>query len=313
MEYKDYYKVLGVSRSASADEIKRAYRKLARQYHPDRNKAKGAEDKFKNVNEAHEVLGNAEKRKAYDALGANWKAGQRFTPPPGWGGSGAGAGAQDFGPGFSGGNFRTEDLGDFSDFFSSLFGSMGGARAGAAQGFGGFDPRASARRTVPQAQHARIAIALEDSYHGTTRQITLGGGRRLDVHIPKGVVAGQSIRLAGQAVSGGDLLLEIEFDPHPHFTVDGRDITSRVPITPWEAALGATIPVHTLGGDVDLKIPAGSQGGRKLRLRGRGLPGKTPGDHTVELKITTPPANSDADRKLYEDMAKHFQYDPRSA
>lgn len=308
MDYKDYYKILGVSRSASADEIKRAYRKLARKYHPDHNKEKGAEDKFKDVNEAHEVLADTEKRKAYDALGANWKSGQRFTPPPGWSGFGGTPGFE----GFRSGHVNAEDLGGFSDFFSSLFGAAGGTRGNTGTyGFADFGDRPSVRHGRPPAQHAQIAITLEDSYHGSRRQITLDGTRRLDVHIPKGIVAGQSIRLAGQAPNGGDLLLDVTFEKHPHYEVDGRNITSKVLVTPWEAALGATVPVHTLGGDVEVKLPPGSQGGKKLRLRGRGLPGKTPGDHTVEVQISTPPANSPADRTVYEDMARHFHYDPR--
>ncbi|HEU0195733.1 MAG TPA: DnaJ C-terminal domain-containing protein [Nevskiaceae bacterium] len=306
MEYKDYYKILGVPRTASADEIKRAYRKLARQYHPDRNKAKGAEDKFKDINEAHEVLNDAEKRKAYDTLGANWKSGQRFTPPPGWGGFGGAPGFN----GFRGGHVNAEDLGGFSDFFSSLFGAAGGA--GGPQGFGGFGARRGGRQSSFRAppQRARLAISLEDSYRGATRQIAVDG-HRLDVHIPKGVTAGQSIRLAGQASGGADLLLEIAFEAHPDFTVEGRNIHSSVRITPWEAALGATVPVATLGGAVQLRVPAGSQGGSKLRLRGRGLPGNPAGDQTVSLVVATPPAKSDADRSFYENMAQHFRYDPR--
>lgn len=305
MEYRDYYKILGVSRTASADEIKRAYRKLARQYHPDRNKAKGAEEKFKEVNEAHEVLSDAGKRKAYDALGANWKSGQRFTPPPGW--QGFSGQARGVGPGFAGGRIHAEDLGGFSDFFSTLFG------AGGAPGFSGFGNGAQRRssRFKPQPYRAKLTIALEDSYHGSTRQLTIDGNRRLDVHIPKGVTEGQNIRLTGQGPGGSDLLLEVQFAKHPRFTVEGRDIRSEVAITPWEAALGAKVPVDTLGGTVQLKIPAGSQSGRKLRLRGRGLPGATPGDQTVSVAIATPPANSETDRAFYRDMARRFDYDPR--
>lgn len=308
MEYKDYYKILGVSRSASADEIKRAYRKLAREFHPDKNKAKGAEDRFKEINEANEVLGDADKRKAYDELGANWKAGQRFTPPPGWGGGLGGAR-----PGARRGGFGAEDMGGFSDFFSTLFGGgLGGFDSAGHGGFerGGFDPRGGG---TPPPQRARISITLEDSFHGTERTLTLDGGRRLQVKIPKGVTAGQTIRLARQAPGGGDLLLEIAFDAHATFSVDGRDVSSNVAITPWEAALGGKIPVTTLGGDVQLSVPAGTASGRKLRLRGRGLPGKSAGDHLVTLQIVTPPVNSEADRTLYENMARHFAgFDPRA-
>lgn len=307
MEYKDYYKVLGVSRSASADEVKRAYRKLARQYHPDKNKAKNAEDKFKDINEANEVLSDAGKRKAYDELGANWKSGQRFTPPPGWNGFGGGRPGAGFSRGFEGG----QSGGDFSDFFSTLFGDrVDGFEQGGFQP-GGFHNANFQQRRVPD-QRARLEIHLEDSFHGAERALLLDGGKRLQVKIPKGVTPGQTIRLAKQAPGGGDLLLEIGFVPHPKFTVDGRDVTSSVSITPWEAALGGKIPVPTLGGEVQLSVPAGTQSGSKLRLRGRGLPGKTSGDHFVNLQIMTPPVNSTADRAIYEDMAKHFHYDPRT-
>ncbi|NKF21606.1 DnaJ C-terminal domain-containing protein [Solimonas marina] len=299
MEYKDYYKILGVSRSASADEIKRAYRKLAREFHPDRNKSAGAEDRFKEVNEANEVIGDPEKRKAYDELGANWKAGQQFTPPPGWGGGGFSRGRS--AGGFSGGGA------DFSDFFSQLFGGMGGM--GGMGGSRGFQDFAGAE--APDTR-ARLAIALEDSYTGAERQINVGG-RSLKVRIPKGVTGGQTIRLAGQGTQGGDLLLEIEFGPHPQFKLDGRDVTVTVNIAPWEAALGGKIEVPTLGGKVELNLPANSRSGQKLRLKGRGLPGKAAGDQFVVMQIVQPPASSDADRALYEQMAAHFtDFQPRA-
>ncbi len=303
MEYKDYYKVLGVPRTADADEIKRAYRKLARQFHPDKNKAKGAEDKFKDINEANDVLSDAKKRQAYDQLGANWRAGERFTPPPGWnfesggfgrGGRHPGAGAGGFGgAGAAGGNF--------SDFFSTLFGGAAGGFNGADEGFG-----------AAQDQRARLAISLEDSYNGATRNVTIGK-RTLSVRIPKGVTAGQTIRLAGQGAQGGDLLLELEFAPHPQFQVEGRDIQLNLPIAPWEAALGGKVPVPTLGGTVELNLPAGTQGGKKLRLKGRGLPGSTPGDETVTVQIVTPPAQSEDDKAFYEGMKKRFAFDPRKS
>lgn len=308
MEYKDYYKILGVSRTADADEIKRAYRKLARQYHPDKNKAKGAEDRFKEVNEANEVLSDAKKRQAYDQLGANWRAGERFTPPPGWNfnmggadfghagfgrGARAGAGAAGAGAGFGNGGF--------SDFFSTLFGGVGGFGGGATE---------EAEHPFEQDQRARLRITLEDSYNGATRQVTIGH-RTLSVRIPKGVTGGQTIRLAGQGAQGGNLLLEVELAEHPRFRLEGRDIHAELPVTPWEAALGAKVPVHTLGGTVELNLPAGTQGGKKLRLKGRGLPGATPGDEIVTLQIATPPAQSDADKAFYEEMKKHFAFDPR--
>ena len=306
MEYKDYYKILGVSRDASADEIKRAYRKLARQYHPDKNKARGAEERFKEANEANEVLSDPKKRKAYDRLGANWKAGQSFTPPPGWE-------AHFGGRGFGGrGGFQAG--GDFSDFFSTLFGGAG-PFAGGAGGFedldGGFGGRADFAAR-PQDQRAAITIALEDSFHGSERAITLSTGRTLNVRIPRGIAAGQTIRLAGQGLRGGDLLLEIQFAPHADFRVDGRDVHAALAVAPWEAALGARVPVKTLGGAVELSVPEGSQSGRKLRLKGRGLPGSPPGDQIVTLEIATPPAADAADRSFYGEMQRRFDaFKPR--
>ena len=308
MEYKDYYKVLGVARSASADEIKRAYRKLAREFHPDKNKAAGAEDKFKEINEANEVLSDAEKRKAYDTLGPNWKGGQQFTPPPGWesmfgagGGRGPRGGARG-GPGFGGG----AGGGNFSDFFSTLFGGQMGGMGG-----GGFEDMGGGFGGAPQPSRAKIAIALEDSYEGAQKTLSVNG-RTLNVRIPKGVTAGQSIRLSGQGSHGGDLLLEIEFAPNERFKLDGRNVTVHVNLAPWEAALGGKVPVPTLGGTVELTIPAGTQSGRKLRLKGRGLPGTTAGDQIVSLQIATPPAESDDDKAFYEEMAKRYAgFDPR--
>ena len=297
MEYKDYYKVLGVPRTADAAEIKRAYRKLARQYHPDKNKAKGAEDKFKEANEANDVLGDPKKREAYDQLGANWRAGERFTPPPGWspGGFSRGGGRR-AGAGFGGG---APGDANFSDFFSTLFGGAGGFNGAD----GGFE-------SPPQDQRAKLSIALEDSYNGATRNITIGG-RTLSVRIPKGVTAGQTIRLAGQGAHGGNLLLEIEFAPHAQFQLDGRDIQVNLPVAPWEAALGGKVPVPTLGGTVELNLPAGTQGGKKLRLKGRGLPGTTPGDEIVLIQLVTPPAKTDEEKAFYEEMKQRFDFDPR--
>lgn len=307
MDYKDYYQVLGVSRTATADEIKKAYRKLAREFHPDRNKAKGAEERFKQINEANEVLSDPEKRRSYDALGANWKAGSQFTPPPGWeqqfrGGAGRGRRGADMG-GMGGGA-------GFSDFFSTLFGgSMGGAGGPGMSGFGGggFEDDFAA-----QPQRAKLAITLEDSYNGGSRQVSLSNGRTLNVQIPKGIAAGQTIRLAEQGPRGGDLLLEMEFSPHPLFKIDGRDVSATVSIAPWEAALGAKVDVPTLGGTVELNLPAGTAAGRKLRLKGRGLPGSTPGDQFVTIQIVTPAADNEADKAFYRDMQRRFEgFKPR--
>jgi len=301
MQYKDYYKILGVSRSASADEIKRAYRKLAREYHPDRNKAKNAEERFKEINEANEVLSDPQKRKAYDALGANWKAGQQFTPPPGW----------DFGRGGAGGGrARAEDLGGFSDFFSQLFGGMaGGMGPGMRGGFGGFADMGA--ETAPPDTRARLIVSLEDSFHGARKQISVGG-RTLNVRIPKGITAGKTIRLAGQGSGGGALLLEVEFAPHPLFELEDSNIYHTLKVAPWEAALGTKVPVPTLGGTVELTLPPNSQSGRKMRLKGRGLPGAVPGDQYVTLQIVTPPATTDEETAFYTEMAKRFAgFDPR--
>jgi curved DNA-binding protein len=310
MEYKDYYKIMGLAKDATPDEIKRAYRKLARKYHPDVSKEPGAEAKFKELGEAYEVLKDPQKRAAYDQIGQNWQEGQRFTPPPNW--------SQDFGfgQGFSG----VRGSG-FSDFFEALFG-------------GGF---ASAEDNVAyrefnghgQDQHARIQIDLEDAYHGGERMISLNTPemdangriiskvRTLSIKIPKGVKAGQRIRLIGQGAPGmkgkskGDLYLEIEFKPHRLFQVKERDIYLELPVTPWEAALGASVGVPTLGGKVELKIPPGSQTGKQLRLKGRGLPAQPPGDQYVTLKIVTPPAETESAKKIYEQMAKTMPMNPR--
>ncbi|MDR3414564.1 MAG: J domain-containing protein, partial [Nevskia sp.] len=212
------------------------------------------------------------------------RAPPRPPPPPAPAGAGAGFGN-----------------GGFSDFFSTLFGGVGGFGGGATE---------EAEHPFEQDQRARLRITLEDSYNGATRQVTIGH-RTLSVRIPKGVTGGQTIRLAGQGAQGGNLLLEVELAEHPRFRLEGRDIHAELPVTPWEAALGAKVPVHTLGGTVELNLPAGTQGGKKLRLKGRGLPGATPGDEIVTLQIATPPAQSDADKAFYEEMKKHFAFDPR--
>jgi curved DNA-binding protein len=320
MKYKDYYETLGVPRTAPQDDIKRAYRKLARKYHPDVSKLADAEARFKDINEANEVLKDPEKRAAYDQMGSNWKAGQEFSPPPNWdagfefrGGQG---GASPF---RAGGSFGGAEGFDASDFFESLFG-----RRAAAGG-----PR---RRTSVEGEdhHAKVLIDLEDSYHGAERSISLRAPvegpdgriamqeRTLDVHIPKGIRPGQHLRLAGQGAPGagggraGDLYLEIEFKPHPLFRVEGSDVYVDLPLAPWEAALGATVDVPTPEGIVQLTVPKGSAAGRRLRLKGRGLPGKNPGDLYAVLALVLPKADTDAARAAYENLAKAFaDFKPR--
>lgn len=312
MDYKDYYNIMGVKRDASQDEIKRTYRKLARKYHPDVSKETDAEARFKEVGEAYEVLKDPEKRAAYDQLGANWKAGQDFNPPPDW----------DAGFEFSGGGFTGGDASAYSDFFESLFGhGFGSSQAGR---------RHAGLHAHGEDHHAKVLIDLEDAYHGATRSITLQSPeldrsghvttkqRTLNVKIPKGVKQGQRIRLSGQGSPGlgrgqaGDLYLEIEFKPHGLYRVDGRDVYLDLPVTPWEAALGATVKVTTPKGPVDLKIPKGKSSGDKLRLKGRGIPGKPPGDLYAVLQITLPPADSDTARDLYRKMERELAYNPRS-
>ncbi|NNM00534.1 MAG: DnaJ domain-containing protein [Gammaproteobacteria bacterium] len=310
MEFKDYYEIMGVARDASQDDIKRAYRKLARKFHPDVSDEADAEARFKEIGEAYEVLKDPEKRAAYDQLGANWQAGQDFRPPPDWQG--------DFG--FEGGGFTGGDAADFSEFFESLFGRGFGQRA--QRGGGGFRPPASDT-------YAQIQIDLDDAYGGATRQITLQSAeagpdgrprearRTLNVKIPKGVCQGQHIRLAGQGGAAGpggqrgDLFLEIAFKPHPFYHVENRDVFLELPVAPWEAALGATVKAPTPGGPVDLKIPHGSQGGRKLRLKGRGIPGSPPGDLYVELVIALPPAGDEAAAQAYESFRDALPFNPR--
>jgi len=311
MEFKDYYDIMGLNKEATQDEIKRAYRKLARKYHPDVSKVADAEVRFKEVGEAYEVLKDPEKRAAYDQLGANWRAGEDFRPPPDW----------DAGFEFRGGGYTGGDAEAFSDFFESLFGQRGGAGySGARRGF----------HARGEDHHAKVLIDLLDAYQGATRSIVLqvpevgSDGRvhtrkrTLNVRIPKGVRQGQHIRLAGQGSPGmgegpaGDLYLEVEFRSHPFYHVEGRDLFLDLPITPWEAVLGASIKVPTPDGPVDLKVPAGSTQGRKLRLKGRGIPGKPPGDLYVVLQIALPPADSDQAKAFYQNMQRELGFNPRA-
>nr|VFJ63960.1 MAG: curved DNA-binding protein [Candidatus Kentron sp. DK] len=320
MKYKDYYQLLGVSRTATPDELKRSYRKLARKYHPDVSKEPNAEERFKEVQEAYEVLKDPKKREAYNQLGANWKTGQDFRPPPGWetrfdfGGGGGPSGSP-----FGGGGFGA---GGFSDFFESLFGA--GFQQGSPGGFHARSGRAGAGAQRGQDEHAKIRITLEDAHGGCERSIQLRGQtpnkRQLKVKIPPGVTQGQRIRLAGQGGGGsahgggtrGNLYLEVEFLPHPLFRPGGKDIYLDLPITPWEAALGATIGVPTLSGRVEIKIPPGSQSGRKLRLKNRGLGKEPAGDQYLVLKIVTPDADSEAAKEFYQRMAHEMPFNPRA-
>ncbi len=318
MEFKDYYETMGVSKSATPEDIKRAHRKLARKYHPDVSKEKDAEARFKELAEAYDVLKDPEKRASYDRLGANYKAGQDFQPPPDW------AGQSQRSNGFDEGSDA-----DHSAFFDSLFRGMGGGQSGGQRGgqrtHQAFDMHG-------QDQHAKIQIEIEDSYLGASRtlqlRVQLEGSdgrpalqdRTIEFVIPKGIRAGQHIRLAAQGGPGmgqgspGDLYLDVEMLPHPLYRTDTYDVLMDLPITPWEAALGAEIEVPTPTGRVVVTIPAGSITGRKLRLKGRGLPAKTPGDFYYVLHVTQPPADTDADKKIYETMAATFSdFKPRAA
>jgi len=306
MEYRDYYKILGVARDAKVEDIKKAYRKLARKYHPDVSKEANAEEHFKEVQEAYEVLKDTEKRASYDQLGSNWKNGQDFRPPPGWQGFGGMGGDPFHGANGAAGGF------DFSDFFSSLFGGQQDAG----------NVRSNGRRAAPRGrdENAQIAINMEDAFKGGNQNINIQSQqqvRTLKITIPPGILPGQQLRLARQGSPGhggtaGDLYLTIDIKPHPIFSLEGKNINVNLPITPWEAALGAKIKVPTLAGYVEIKIAANSQSGSKLRLKGRGFPGKPmPGDQFVTLQITTPPADTDAKREFYEKMAAEMPFDPR--
>ena len=311
VKFKDYFEILGVPRTASQDEIKSAYRKLARKYHPDVNKAKDAEEKFKELSEANEVLRDPEKRKKYEQLGANWRGGQDFTPPPGWqtrgGGSGVGAGDA-----------------SFSDFFESLFGGGNGGMGGAGFDTRGFGRQRRTRDAAGEDVEARISIPLEDAFNGSERLIALSDGdgstRNIQVKIPKGVTHGQRIRLTGQGGPGrgsgpaGDLYLGVELEPHPRFRVGGRDLFVELPIAPWEAALGADIHFPTLAGDVTLTIPPGTSSGQKLRLRGKGLPNPagTAGDLYAETRIVTPKTLNKKERETWQALAKESTFNPRA-
>lgn len=311
MEFKDYYKIMGVARDATQDEIKRAYRSLARKYHPDVSKAPDAEIRFKELGEANAVLKDLEKRAAYDQLGSDWKSGQDFRPPPDWN-----TGFEFSGNGASGGSAS-----EASDFFESLFG----------RGFNGGARRQQAANAHGEDHHAKVQIDLEDAYNGATRTISLqrpvadAEGRltmrahKLNVTIPRGVRAGQHIRLVGQGMPGagqgkaGDLYLEISFHPHALYRVDQRDVYLDLPVAPWEAALGASVKVPTPSGVVELKVPANSLSGGKLRLKGRGIPSTTmPGNFYAVLQMALPLADNETASNFYKNMAEQFStFNPR--
>jgi curved DNA-binding protein len=317
MEFKDYYQVMGVARDATEADIKKAYRRLARKFHPDVSKAKDAEERFKELGEAYEVLKNPEKRAAYDQLGRGPRPGEQFKPPPDWGagfefggrGAGAGAGRERFSAAGGG-----ADHADYSEFFESLFGGAAapGGHAGSAD------------------HHAKVMLDLEASLTGGARTFTLrvpqldaegrlvSRERVLNVQVPKGIMPGQTIRLAGQGAPAsdgrpaGDLYIEVEFAPHALYQLEGRDLKLELPVAPWEAALGATVTTPTPAGAVDLKIPAGSRAGTKLRLKGRGMPGAIPGDLTVVLQIALPPAEDPKAQAAYRALADAQPFDPRA-
>ena len=309
MEFKDYYKTLDVSRDATAEEIKKAFRRLARKYHPDVSKETDAEHKMKEVNEAYAVLSDPEKRAAYDQLGQRgFQAGSDFQPPPGW----------DAGFEFRGQGSGGAQAADFSDFFAELFGGRMGAGT-----------RQTHHRMRGEDHHAKIMLDLEDSYHGATRSLTLrmpkldGQGRTvlaehmLNVRIPKGVYAGQVIRLAGQGGPGhageaaGDLFLEVHFKPHGRYRIENKDIYATLPVAPWEAALGATVKIPVPDGLIEVRVPENSQSGRKLRLKGRGIPAATPGDLYLVLEVVLPPAATEKAREFYQTMAQELAFNPR--
>lgn len=308
-EYKDYYKILGVSRDAKEEEIKRAYRKLARKYHPDVSKEPNAETRFKELQEAYTVLKDKEKRKEYDNLGSNWQGGQPFRPPPGWQSQ-----QSQNREGNRGGHFYEEaDLGGFSDFFANIFGGKQSSGFNTSR-----QGRTSAYARAGEDQHAKITITLKEAYQGVRKTITLtvnGEMRTLKINIPAGVTNQQQLRLAnqgGQGTPSGDLYLEINIAPDRLFTLQGRDVYLTLPIAPWEAALGAKVTVPTLGEPVEMKIPANTASNQSLRLKGKGLPHKTiPGDQYILLKVVTPPAKTKEQKAFYEQMAREMAFDPR--
>ncbi len=321
VKYQDYYEILGVPRDAAQEQIQSAYRKLARKYHPDLNKEKGAEEKFKRVGEAYEVLSDPEKRKKYDQLGRHWQTGDDFSPPPGWESAGQ--------PRRGGGGFRFEGFGGgFSDFFESLFGGFGRNRSYEQEEFG--SPFAHLFEQKGLDHEAELTIPLEDAYRGARRSISLQTtvnnasgipktvNKTLEVTIPKGVIEGKQLRLSGQGGNGtsgkhGDLYLTIHIAPHPKFKVVGSDIEVDVPVTPWEAALGGEINVPLVDGSARVKIPAGISSGKKIRVKGKGLGGRTneKGDLYAKVQIVVPDNLSPKERSLFEELASVSSFKPR--
>jgi curved DNA-binding protein len=315
VSFQDYYEALEVPREASADDIRRAYRRLARKYHPDVNKAPGAEDRFKQISEAYEVLRDDEKRARYDRFGENWKAGQDVSGASGFEGfRGGRAGFRGSGNGFR--DVRVEfGGGDFSDFFEGLFGQGAGRRPDGRAGGGGFEGFSMRGGD----QEAVLELSLEEAARGGKRKISLGDGRDFDVDIPAGVHDGQRIRLAGQGSSGagggapGDLFLRVRLKPDPRFRVEGRNLYVALPITPWEGELGSEVSVPTLEGGARVRVPPGSSTGRRLRLRGQGLPGPSgsAGDLYAELAVHVPKKLTERERELFEQLAETSRFDPR--
>lgn len=336
--FQDYYSTLGVERTASPDEITKAFRALARKYHPDLNKSPDAEDKFKQINEAYEVLRDADKRKRYDALGENWKAGQEFRPPPdfenifqqfmgGQGGRGEPGGRVfQFQRGGTGGT-------GFSDFFDMLFGAtMHGVSEDEIRDRHRrrFDDEQSYFQRNGEDRHASITISLDDAYRGATRVFTFesfepneqGGFDRQEktasVKIPAGITDGKTLRLKGQGFVGlgggraGDLLIKVNLAPHPTYSLEGHNLVTKLPVTPWEAALGTKVRVPTMDGDVALKLPPGAQSGSRLRLRGKGFPKKDGrGDMVVEIRIVVPQQLTDRERELFTELQQVSSFNPR--
>ena len=286
MQYKDYYAILGVSRDAKTDEIRKAYRKLAKQYHPDVNKTPGAEAKYQEINEAYEVLKDKAKRERYDTLGQNWQGGQDFTPPSGWQ-------HVDFGGSFSGEGF--------SDFFQTLFGGSGGQFSRFQDIFSGGGYTQNFKRDT----QAELTLTLEQVMKGGEFALSIGS-RTLNVRLPKGITDGSQIKLPGKADGGGDILVNIHLAPHKVFTVEGQDLTRDVHVAVWDAVLGSEIHVETLDGSVNVKMPAGIQDGQKLRLRGKGLPGRNgmAGDLYVRIRIDIPTRLNSKQNELWHELAR---------